>query len=163
MRLQSKGTLVLAAIRKGMIASNATLIDAEPQSIEDALNDLEMMMAEWQTGNVSTGIDIGYLFTDEGDEVSPDEPHGLPDFALNAVILNLATRIVTDYGYELTATFVTKAAHSKELLLKWLAGKRMPKLQYPSRMPVGSGNQFNRIPRYYPGRKSDADSSNSDN
>lgn len=46
MNLTTKGDLVLAALRKLGVASNATLTDVEPQSMEDGVNDLEMMMAE---------------------------------------------------------------------------------------------------------------------
>ena len=53
MNLTTKGDLVLAALRKLGVASNATLTDVEPQSMEDGVNDLEMMMAEWLGGDVS--------------------------------------------------------------------------------------------------------------
>lgn len=53
MNLTTKGDLVLAALRKLGVASNATLTDVEPQSMEDGVNDLEMMMAEWLGGDAS--------------------------------------------------------------------------------------------------------------
>lgn len=56
MNLTTKGDLVLAALRKLGVASNATLTDVEPQSMEDGVNDLEMMMAEWLGGDDSPGI-----------------------------------------------------------------------------------------------------------
>ncbi|MCU6204661.1 packaged DNA stabilization gp4 family protein, partial [Enterobacter cloacae] len=40
----TKGDIVLFALRKPAIASNATLTDVEPQSVEDAIQDLENMM-----------------------------------------------------------------------------------------------------------------------
>ncbi len=43
----TKGEIVLFALRKFAIASNASLTDVEPQSIEDGVNDLEDMMSEW--------------------------------------------------------------------------------------------------------------------
>lgn len=74
MNITTKGDLVLAALRKIGIASNATLTDVEPQSVEDGVNDLEMMMAEWfQDGN---GIDAGYVFTPEDTPVDPGDPTG---------------------------------------------------------------------------------------
>ena len=45
---KTKGDLVLKALRKAGLYSNATLTDADPQAIEDAINDLEDMMAAWQ-------------------------------------------------------------------------------------------------------------------
>ncbi len=54
----TKGEIVLFALRKFAIASNASLTDVEPQSIEDGVNDLEDMMSEWM---INPG-DIGYAF-----------------------------------------------------------------------------------------------------
>ena len=45
---KTKGDLVLKALRKAGLYSNATLTDADPQAIEDAINDLEDMMAAWR-------------------------------------------------------------------------------------------------------------------
>lgn len=70
MNLTTKGDLVLAALRKLGVASNATLTDVEPQSMEDGINDLEMMMAEWLGGDASPGINVGYIFADA--DVAPD-------------------------------------------------------------------------------------------
>lgn len=141
MRMRTKGDLVVAALRKVALASNATLTDTEPQSIEDGLNDLELMLAEWRMGTDQRGIDIGYLFSADGIPPMPEDFHGLPDFALNAVILTLATRIITDYGQEPSPTLVTKAMYGKERLVKFLSLTRTPRMKYPARMPIGSGNR----------------------
>lgn len=50
---KTKGDLVLKALRKAGLYSNATLTDADPQAIEDAINDLEDMMAAWQAKGIS--------------------------------------------------------------------------------------------------------------
>lgn len=47
MNLTTKGDIVRAALRKLGVASDATLTDVEPQSMQDAVEDLELMMAEW--------------------------------------------------------------------------------------------------------------------
>lgn len=47
-KILTKGDVVLFALRKCAVASNATLTDVEPQSIADGLDDLEAMMAEWR-------------------------------------------------------------------------------------------------------------------
>ncbi len=55
MNLTTKGDLVLAALRKIGIASNATQTDVEPQSVEDGVNLLitrhasQPMKQSWQT------------------------------------------------------------------------------------------------------------------
>lgn len=54
MQIKTKGDLVRAALRKLGVASDATLTDVEPQSMQDAVDDLEAMMAEWyQDGKAS--------------------------------------------------------------------------------------------------------------
>lgn len=144
MNLTTKGDLVNAALRKIGIASNATLTDVEPQSVEDAVNDLEMMMAEWyEDGN---GIDVGYLFS--ADDVAPDpgDDHGLKVGHLSAVYHNLAVRIAPDYVMEAMGKVVATARYGKELLVKSSASEKAKKAKakagYPNRMPIGSGNRL---------------------
>lgn len=144
MNLKTKGDLVNAALRKLGIASNATLTDVEPQSTEDAVNDLESMMAEWyEDGN---GIDVGYIFS--ADDVAPDpgDEHGLSIGHISAVFYNLATRISPDYAVEASGKVVAAARYGKELLVKSSAAlkakKAKAKAGYPNRMPIGSGNRL---------------------
>lgn len=161
MNLTTKGDLVLAALRKIGIASNATLTDVEPQSVEDGVNDLEMMMAEWRE-DPAAGIDIGYQFAADGKQAMDGDDHGLKTVHLSAVYHNLALRIAPDYEIEPRAKVVTTARYGKELLVKSSALKRAKKVYreagYPNRMPIGSGN---RIPTYnghhYFHRKGDDD------
>jgi len=60
----TKGEIVNFALRKFAVASNATLTDVEPQSVEDGVVDLEDMMAEWL---INPG-EIGYLFSADDEE-----------------------------------------------------------------------------------------------
>lgn len=146
MNLTTKNDLVIAALRKIGVASDATLTDIEPQSAEDAVNDLEMMMAEWLGGEDSPGIDVGYQFADVDVAPDPGDEHGMKNNALAAVINNLACRIATDYGREAGTKLVSTARYGKEQLVKLTAVRRARdayrKTGYPSRMPVGSGNHL---------------------
>lgn len=146
MNLNTKGDLVNAALRKLGIASNATLTDAEPQSVEDAVNDLEMMMAEWLGGDDSPGIDVGYAFADVDVAPTTGDDHGMKNNAMNAVITNLACRIAPDYVVEPTSKLVMTARYGKEQLVKLSAMSRAKsakcKAGYPNRMPIGSGNRL---------------------
>ncbi|HAT4516375.1 packaged DNA stabilization gp4 family protein [Serratia marcescens] len=146
MNLTTKGDLVNAALRKLGIASNATLTDVEPQSVEDAVNDLEMMMAEWLGGDDSPGIDVGYIFSAPDIAPDPGDDHGMKNNAINAVITNLACRIAPDYAQEATAKLITTARYGKERLVKLSAMARAQsakcKSGYPNRMPIGSGNRL---------------------
>lgn len=147
MNLNTKGDLVTAALRKLGIASNATLTDVEPQSMEDAVNDLEMMMAEWLEGSELTpGIDAGYIFAADGVAPDPGDEHGLETGKLSAVFHNLAIRIAPDYEVEPNAKVINTARYGKERLIKLSAMSRAAsakcKSGYPSRMPIGSGNRL---------------------
>lgn len=146
MNLTTKGDIVLAALRKLGVSSDATLTDVEPQSVGDAVNDLEMMMAEWLGSIDSPGISIGYIFADADVAPDPGDAHGLENNALSAVISNLACRIAPDYAIEATAKLVMNARNGKELLVKLSAMSKALNAKcssgYPNRMPIGSGNRL---------------------
>ncbi|MDU4001440.1 packaged DNA stabilization gp4 family protein [Pluralibacter gergoviae] len=147
MNLTTKNDLVIAALRKLGIASDTTLTDIEPQSTEGAVNDLEMMMAEWLDGCGETpGINVGYLFATDGESPDPGDEHGVASGRLSAIIHNLACRIAPDYKIEPSAKVVSTARYGKEHLIKLSAMSRARHAKnqagYPSRMPVGSGNHL---------------------
>lgn len=157
MLIATKGDLVRAALRKLAIASNATLTDVEPQSMQDAVDDLESMMAEWyQDGK---GIITGYVFADPDNPPAEGDDHGLRSSAVSAVYHNLACRIAPDYALESTAKIITTARYGKELLYKQTAISRAKRAPYPNRMPIGSGNQLATLNgwHFFPGEKQDAD------
>ncbi|WP_366537142.1 packaged DNA stabilization gp4 family protein, partial [Salmonella enterica] len=107
MQIKTKGDLVRAALRKLGVASDATLTDVEPQSMQDAVDDLEAMMAEWyQDGK---GIITGYVFSDDDNPPAEGDDHGLRSSAVSAVFHNLACRIAPDYALEATAKIIATA------------------------------------------------------
>lgn len=157
MQIANKGDIVRAALRKLGVASDATLTDVEPQSIQDGVDDLETMMAEWcQDGK---GIITGYEFTDPDNPPAEGDDHGMRSSAVSAVIHNLACRIAPDYAIEPTAKVITTARYGKEQLVKNTALSRAKRAPYPNRMPIGSGNNFATLNgwHYFPGEQIDAD------
>ncbi len=157
MLIATKGDIVLAALRKLGVASDATLTDVEPQSMQDGVDDLETMMAEWyQDGK---GIITGYEFTDPDNPPAEGDDHGMRSSAVSAVVFNLACRIAPDYAIEPTAKVITTARNGKELLVKSTALSRAKRAPYPNRMPIGSGNQLATLNgwHFFPGEKQDAD------
>lgn len=161
MLIATKGDLVRAALRKLAIASNATLTDVEPQSMQDAVDDLESMMAEWyQDGK---GIITGYVFADPDNPPAEGDDHGLRSSAVSAVYHNLACRIAPDYALEATAKIITTARYGKEQLVKSTAFSRAKRAPYPNRAPIGSGNSFATLNgwHFFPGEQKDADSTTS--
>lgn len=138
MLITTKGDIVRAALRKLGLASNATLTDVEPQSMQDAVEDLESMMAEWyDDGN---GIDVGYVFADASNPPADGDDHGMSDGVISAVYHNLAVRISPDYEVTAPAKIVSTARYGKDKLIGKSVLSKTKKAPYPSRMPIGSGN-----------------------
>lgn len=153
MLIATKGDLIRAALRKLGVASDATLSDVEPQSMQDGVDDLESMMAEWYQDGA--GIITGYRFTDPDTPPAEGDEHGLRSSAVSAVYHNIAVRIAPDYAVEPSAKVVMTARHGKELLVKKTAMLRAKRAPYPSRMPTSSGNSFANLNDWYffPGEK----------
>lgn len=134
---KTKGDLVLKALRKAGIYSNATLTDAEPQAIEDSVNDLEDMMAAWQV----KGIEIGYLFTDtsNGETPMPGDDSGIPPWAYDGVSLKLAVQICMDNVIQPSDTLLAEADNAYQTIC--IALTTIPSLERRNDMPRGSGNK----------------------
>ncbi|WP_406704884.1 packaged DNA stabilization gp4 family protein [Sodalis sp.] len=148
-KLLTKGDVVLFALRKCALASNATLTDVEPQSVADGLDDLEAMMAEWR----ARGIDIGYRFAQDEQTVSPDDPTGVLPLFTSAVGYQLMLRVLADYGIEPTPRQEATAHAAYDALLT--ATLTVPSLKRRGDMPTGQGNQYDHFitGRYYPDKR----------
>ncbi len=158
MQITTKGELVVAALRKLGVASDATLTDIEPQSLEDGVVDLESMMYEWFEDGA--GIHTGYKFADEDAPIDQGDEHGLHKQAINAVIHNLATRIAPDYQIAPLDKVITTARYGKERLMRSYALKRAKNARshHPDGFPIGSGNRLLTMTgqRYFHRRKPNA-------
>lgn len=142
----TKGEIVLFALRKPAVASKATLTDVEPQSVEDAIHDLEDMMAEWM---INPG-NVGYLFAADGEGPLPDDDSGLPRKYKNAVGYQLILRMLSDYGVEPSPQVLTNAQRSYDALLTDTLV--VPLMRRRGDFPLGQGNKYDvfTIDRYYP-------------
>ncbi|WOZ57839.1 peptidoglycan hydrolase [Shewanella phage ZP9] len=131
----TKGDIVLLALRKAALASNSTLTQPEPEMVDDALTDLELMLAEW----LNKSIDIGFAFADP--LVGPDtgDDHGIESGNVNAVAFNLAKRILTDNLRPVPDSLAAQAVEAYESLL--YTTLTIPSLQRRNDMPVGKGNK----------------------
>ncbi|NCH64884.1 packaged DNA stabilization protein p27 [Cronobacter turicensis] len=142
----TKGDIALFALRKAGIASSATLTDVEPQSLEDAIHDLEGMMAEWLTvpGN------IGYIFAADGEEPLPDDDSGLPLKYRDAVGYQLMLRVMVDYAIEPSPRQESSASRAYEALL--VDTVSVPSMRRRGDFPEGQGNKYDNLSsdRYYP-------------
>lgn len=134
---KTKGDLVLKALRKAGLYSNATLTDADPQAIDDAVNDLEDMMAQWQ----AKGIDLGYLFADAANDVQPlpDDDSGIPSWAYDGVSLKLAVQVCMDNVIQPSDALITAADGAYQTIC--IALTKVPSLERRNDMPRGAGNK----------------------
>lgn len=142
----TKGEIVLFALRKAGIASDATLTDVEPQSMQDGVEDLEDMLQEWL---VNPG-EIGYLFSASDSEPLPDDDSGLPRKYKQAVGYQLMLRIMSDYALEPSDGQLSRASKSYDALLTDTL--TVPSMRRRGDIPVGQGNKYDvfTVDRYYP-------------
>lgn len=139
---KTKGDIALLALRRAGIASSATLTQPDPASVGDALDDLELMMAQWLVG----GIDIGYLPTDPP---QPDDESGLELWAVEPVALKLAEKVLIDNLRPVPDALASQIQRGYELVCSQVAV--IPSLARRNDMPVGAGNKpwFSGRDRFY--------------
>ncbi|MGL9720500.1 packaged DNA stabilization gp4 family protein [Symbiopectobacterium sp.] len=149
----TKGEIVLFALRKFAVASNATLTDVEPQSMADGVADLEDMLYEWQ---INPG-DIGYLFTADDEDPLPDDDSGIPRKYKHAVGYQLLLRMMSDYNLEPTPRIETSAAKAYDALLTDTL--KIPSMRRRGDFPTGQGNKYDTFctDRYYPDDRPETD------
>ena len=129
---KTKGDIALLALRRAGIASSATLTQPEPASVGDALEDLELMMAQW----LVDGIDIGYLPTDPP---QPDDESGLELWAVEPVALKLAEKVLIENLRPVPDALASQIQRGYELVCSQVAV--IPSLARRNDMPVGAGNK----------------------
>lgn len=151
-------------ITKGDIISDAfsqlriSGITVEPSvsDLELALTRLEDMAAEWQSGNIS----VGYNFQQLPD---PNDVSGIiPAYKL-AFARNLAVALIPDFNKQVPQNLYMLANASYARMLGQSQLAALQQVQYPDRMPRGSGNtiRFNRWARFYRQTPNALDSTNS--
>lgn len=99
-----------------------------------ALRRLDAMLADWN----GRGIRLGYPLASSPGDSSLDEQTNVPDFANEAIIVNLATRMSSSYGKQVTPQTMMTAKNAYNGLLSRVAAA--PEMALPS-MPAGAGNK----------------------
>ncbi len=114
-----------------------------PEDLELALTRLENMMSEFDTG----GVQLGYNFEDDPD---PNSVTNIPTFAYDGISSSLAIRLIPDFNKQPSIQLLSSAESSMSVISGVVAKNRLRQVQYPARMPVGSGNYLiNRWARFY--------------
>lgn len=128
-----KSKIVNLALRKAGIASTTTLNIADPQTTQDALEDLEAMIGLWK----SEGFDIGFIFS-PNDPPSGTEDSGIDQNHYLAVSLQLARQILIDNQRDIPDELANQA-HTSFINLRAAFYEPVP-LQRRNDMPAGAGN-----------------------
>ena len=130
-----KSKIVNAALRKAGISSATTLMTADPQTVADALEDLEAMVLSWKENDQ---LDIGYLDADTPDG---SQDSGVLKSQYMAVALNLARQILIDNQRDIPDELANQA-HAGKLALDAYYYKPHY-LQHRNDQPMGQGNDRN--------------------
>lgn len=121
-------------------------VNPNPSDLELSLNRLESIASELQDAR---GIALGYNFEDDPD---PNSNSNLPKFAWDGISSLLATRLIPDFNKVVPPQLMAMTSASLSAISGKVARDRLNQINYPYRMPIGSGNRF--WPRwsrfYYP-------------
>ncbi len=127
----TKDQLVHGALEEIGIASYD--FDIPPEASESALRRLDSMMMEWD----GRGIYLNYPFGNPG-ETSLSEDSGIPAFAWEAVITNLAVRLAPSYGKNVSSNTMITAKRALNAVLSKLT---MPRKRQLDTLPSGAGHK----------------------
>ena len=116
------------------LARAGYVFDLGADVLEDALRQLDTMMAEWS----GAGISIGYTLPATPDDSNIGDDSGIPDTANRAVYMNLAVQLAAGRGKSLTAQTIAAATRGYNALL----GAAVTPTSQSSGMPlIGAGNK----------------------
>lgn len=133
-------TTKLAIVQQalGEIGLGTYVFDASPEQLQAALERLERLAAQWD----GMGIRKGYSL---GNDIAAES--GLPDTAIDAYALHLALRLGPSYGKQVSPELRIAAKDAKNALM--VTGARLPQVQYPGTMPIGTGNRHSVLDQPY--------------
>ena len=112
------------------------VFDLEPEELETGLRRCDRLGAEWD----ALGIRIGYNIADH-DGSSLNDESGVPDWAENAFVTNLALSIAPTIGKQPSPSTILAARRGLRALL--IGNYEIPQMQMPRHMPIGTGNRRN--------------------
>lgn len=118
------------------IALAGYVFDLSDEELNTGLRRLDRLAAEWD----ALGIRVGYNIAG-ADGSNLDDDSGLPDWAENAYITNLALRIAPTVGKQVLPDTRIAARDGKRALL--IGNYEIPQMQMPRQMPIGTGNRRN--------------------
>ena len=110
--------------------------DLTPEALQSAVRRLDAMMAQWS----GRGIKLNYPIASEPENANLADETDVPDYANEAIILNLAIKVAPSVGKTLSPDTKASAKDALNTVLNFAA---MPgEMQYPEGTPLGSGNRW---------------------
>lgn len=129
----TKRQLVRKALSRLGMASY--VFDMGNEEWDDALSSLDAMMAVWNR----KGVRVSYPFNSSPENSDLDAETDIPLDAAEAIFLNLAMRLASDFGKTPAQTLVAQAKMAYDALLIRAA---MPgEVKFPSTLPAGAGSK----------------------
>jgi hypothetical protein len=133
----SKAELIQEAYNELALAGYE--FDLTPEEMQAGLRRLDTMLATWN----GKGIHLGYPLPSSPGTSALDQDSNLPDWAVEAVYLNLAIRMAPGNGKLIAQDTRTSARSGYDLLLSRAA--MPPEQQFKPLMPAGAGNRWRRM------------------
>ena len=133
----TKRDLINKAFRS--VGLSAYVFDLSADQILDAMSDMDSMLAVWN----GKGITLGYPLSSTPTSGDPDEDSNLPDWANEAVYLNLGIRIAPAFGKVVSPDLKTSAKLALDGLM---ARAAMPMEMQVTNLPSGAGWKGTTVP-----------------
>lgn len=109
----------------------------QPEQLVTAVQKMDAMVAAWQ----QIGLNFAYPMPWSPQNTNIDQDTGVPMAANEAIYFNLGIRIAPSVGKVLSNEFKATAQGALGALFNW-AGRPIPQMVMPGRMPIGAGNKY---------------------
>jgi predicted NBD/HSP70 family sugar kinase len=110
--------------------------DLSPEQLNSGVRRLDGMMTEWN----GRGIRLGYPVPGSPEDTDLDAPTVVPNWAWEAVYLNLALRIAPMVGKDVSPDTKTNAFRAYNTVMG--RSLTIPQVQMPATMPAGAGSRW---------------------
>lgn len=114
----------------------AMFYDLQPEQLESARRKMDTLVAGWSSKN----IQIGYPLPSEANSSDLDQETNVPDYAVEALYLNLAIKIAPSHGKAVTPETKQQADQTYRNILR-IALRNPPQMKYACSLPSGAGNK----------------------
>lgn len=117
------------------------VFDMQPEQVESARRRLDSMMALWD----SKDIRFGYPLASEANSGDLDQETNIPDFAVEAVYLNLAIRLASSFGKAVPIELKAMARDAFETIQLAMISNP-PRVRLDPSLPRGAGHKGDCLP-----------------